>query len=478
MRRLWIAVTLLVGSLCLIVPASLAERTVDAVPSVPSPIVQNDPDAPAPEAAASRAAPAASGSLSAPGALATGLPERQPPPPAGAQARDLIGGNFPISNFADSVTGATDVDNPDAAYDPVRNRYLVVWRGDEGATNRNVYGCFVSAAGVVSPTIMLLVNAAGNQGNPAVAYEASAEQFWVVWEDGRSGTLWQVYARRFWSNGASVGDDILVSASANHATDARIVCGGGHCVIVWYEWTADETIEEVYGRAFGATGSPLDAPVRVSGAGTWALWPDVAYNSTDDQYLVVWTDAPTSQNWDIKGQVLNNALSQVGAVIPVSTATNLQLLPRVAYSKIGNRYCVVWQDGRSSTNWDVYGQRLTAAGALQGAGFVVYASAYHDGNPSIAARSNADEFLVSYGAMGDATTRNGAYFEARASAITGAGVVGASFVVRFDANHRASIAVANRAGTNEYLMTWMDTYFGEGDIMGRRVLSNRTLAGD
>jgi hypothetical protein len=204
-----------------------------------------------------------------------------------------------------------------------------------------------------------------------------------------------------------------------------------------------------------------------------AGWPDMGYNSADDQYLAVWTDLSVAADWNIRGQLLSNALAASGARIDISTATGHQLLPRVAYGKTGNHYCVVWQDGRGTTGWDVYRRMLSPAGAPQGTESAVYAGSLHDGNPAIAARDSADEFLVAYGTDRSATT--GDYIYVRASSITGAGVVGTNFVVRTDANQRTAFDIVNHAGTNEYLITWRDLYFGEGDIMGQRVMSSRTL---
>lgn len=321
----------------------------------------------------------------------------------------------------------------------------------------------------------MLCNAPGEQLNPAVAYHATTGQFWVAWHDSRSGVKWEIRARRFSASGTPVGDEIVVSASAIHASHPRIVCGGGRCVIVWNEWDSDSTIDEVFARAFDGAGAPLGAPVRVSAPGAAANWPDIAHNATGDQYLVVWTHDRTASS-DVKGRLLNSALGSRGGVIDVSTASGQQVLPRVAYNTTGNRYAVVWQDGRSGTSWDVYGQMLNAAGEILGGALVICTGAKHDGNPVISARVGADEFLVAFGTDQDATT-GPAYFYVRARAISGAGTLGTVFTVRFDANLRTNLDVVNRAGTNEYLVAWRDYYFGEGDIMGQRVTSARTLVG-
>lgn len=464
MHRAWIAFLVLTLGVIVIASTSLA--------SPPAPALQAAPDVQRPLIPFSKGI----GALPNAGAREFDVAARPAPLRAAAATKPLglVGGNFPISSVADPVTAADNVDRPASAYDAANGRYLTVWQADEGGTSTNIYGRLTTTAGVISPAILVMSREAGQQESPAVAYHAGSGQFWVVWQDGRSGVLWEIRARRFSPVGAPVGDEIAVSASANHATGPRITCGGARCAIVWSESDSDGTMQDTYGRTFDAAGSPLVAPQRINGPGPLAAWPDIAHNSATDQYLVVWSLG--NESWDVQGQVLTSALAPVGGVTSISAAANNQVYPRVAYNSTGNRYAVVWQDGRGSVTWDVYGQMLTSAGAPQGGALAIYTGTRNDGHPAIAARSNADEFLVAFGTDSDATT-GAAYFYVRARSISGAGTLGTVFDVRIDANQRTTIDVANRAATNEYLISWWDRYFGEGDIMGQRVTSARTLVG-
>ena len=127
MRRFWIAFLLLAAGLCLVLPSSLAGRSLEPMPSAPA----TDADGAATVQPEPAAADTSAHNSPAPArrSLSDELPERRPPAPASTGPRDLIGGNFPISNFADSVTGVSDVHQPASAYDPQRGQYLTVWRG-------------------------------------------------------------------------------------------------------------------------------------------------------------------------------------------------------------------------------------------------------------------------------------------------------------------------------------------------------------
>jgi hypothetical protein len=80
--------------------------------------------------------------------------------------------------------------------------------------------------------------------------------------------------------------------------------------------------------------------------------------------------------------------------IPVSRATNDQRAPAVAWD--GASYLVAWQDGRSGTNLDIYGGRVTSAGTpLDSDGFLV-AGAPPDEQSVAVASSGPRSFLVLY----------------------------------------------------------------------------------
>ena len=397
--------------------------------------------------------------------------------PAVAQPRvlpeDLIGGNFPIADFPDVVSSAANLDEPSVAYNTQRGVYMVVWRGDMAATGSNIYAREVSAIGVLSPTIVVVSDAAANQRRPGIAYIAQTDEYLVVWEDARTGEDAQIRARGLSTLGAPIGDEIVVNTSTSDATRPRIACGGDRCVIVWSQETT-ETLA-VYARAYSAAGSALTLPMLLSPPANKANMPDVAYDSKADRYLAVWTEQHVATGWDIMGQVLSNGLTPVGASATVSAAPGDQDQPRAAYGKPSNRYAVVWQDRRSGANADVYGQILASTGQVQAAAFPLFTGSSDDGTPAIAASDIEDQFLVSY-----ETERvvgySGNYL--RASTFTGAGVITGPFTLRVWTGGRWSLAMVHRAGSDEYLAVWADRALGPNqDIVAQRIRSNRTLAG-
>jgi len=84
----------------------------------------------------------------------------------------------------------------------------------------------------------------------------------------------------------------------------------------------------------------------------------VAYNSTDNEYLVVWQDnrRRATRKWDIYGQRVTSDGQRLGSnfrIIGKRATLCCAWHPAMTYSPTENEYLVVWDDGH------VYGQRVT-----------------------------------------------------------------------------------------------------------------------
>lgn len=122
------------------------------------------------------------------------------------------------------------------------------------------------------------------------------------------------------------------------------------------------------GSALPSKGTLLGGDFRISGSGAQAMSPAVAWNGTDNEYLVVWEDwrDPDTRGADIYGRRLSPAGVPSANSFRISTATADDTLPAVAWNSAGNEYLVVWYDGVG-----IRGRRVSAAGVPQGGDFVV-----------------------------------------------------------------------------------------------------------
>ena len=168
----------------------------------------------------------------------------------------------------------------------------------------------------------------------------------------------------------------------------RIVVDGGAMAQAVYPVTVDPEI--------GANDFRLSDMGPDGDANFDADFPAVAYNTTNNEYLVVWegddnTPPLVDDEREIFGQRVNAATgAEVGANdfrISDMPATQIGFVPAVAYNSTNNEYLVVWRgEDTTSGEWEVFGQRLNAAtGAEVGANDFRMSDMGPDGNTNFAA---------------------------------------------------------------------------------------------
>jgi hypothetical protein len=142
----------------------------------------------------------------------------------------------------------------------------------------------------------------------------------------------------------------------------------------------DEEVDVFIQRIDAATGAQLGPnDHRISGMGVnpsslySKSWPDVSYNDTDREYLVVWT--PLVDNPFIGTEILAQRVDSLGREVgaddcrisdmgPFGSTSYDALMAEVAYSHAENEYVVVWSgddDAPPLVNdeFEIYGQRLS-----------------------------------------------------------------------------------------------------------------------
>jgi hypothetical protein len=87
----------------------------------------------------------------------------------------------------------------------------------------------------------------------------------------------------------------------------------------------------------------------------------------DGKFVVVWEDYRSGSNYDVYGQLFDASGSKVGSNFLVNDSiTNEQRDPSCGMDSVGN-FVVVWEDNRNG-NYDIYGQRFDENGDTIGLG--------------------------------------------------------------------------------------------------------------
>jgi hypothetical protein len=375
------------------------------------------------------------------------LPNASPSPPVQAAAKTvsslLIRPSFRISEtptvFTDRRAGPADV-----AFNPDDNEYLVVWESN-GLTELNgvndIYGQRLSGATNERIGIAFRISTLSDgdknhtSNNPKVVYNRTAHEYLVVWHG--SGLLnspdnfFEIYGRRISRIGKEIGSEFRIS----HTTDLGKVntnfvrsssqadvawnSANNEYLIIWKGMGEPEDVvkTEIYGQRLKANGELLGRYFRIShttdqGINFNANSPAIAYDSRDNQYLVVWSGGFKNESQiEIWGKILSAAgetvgtksdfrVSQVTDVGPDRRASS----PHVVYNSTNDEYFVVFQAnglrGQSSADvYEIFGQRIDAATVAEtGPNDFRISNTVGAGNratrPSVTFNGAAKEYLV------------------------------------------------------------------------------------
>jgi len=465
-----------------------------------------------------------------------------------------IGGDIRLSDMGNDGNNNFDAVSPGVAYNSTNNEYLVVWQGDDNTGAQvdgelEIFGQRVNAATGAEIGGDIRLSDMGDDGdsgfdafNPAVAYNATNNEYLVVWNgDDNTGTLVdneiEIFGQRVnAATGAEIGDNdfrlsdmggdgnngfgAFNSAVAYNATNNEYL-------VVWNGNDNTGTLvvgeNEIFGqRVNAATGAEIgDNDFRLSDMGDdgntsfTAFASAVAYNSTNNEYLVVWTGDDNTGTlvdgeFEVFGQRVNAATgAEVGdndfrlSDMGNDGNTNFDAdTPAVAYNAANNEYLVVW-NGDDNTGAlvndenEIFGQRVNAAtGAEVGNNDFRLSDMGNDGNtnfdassPAVAYNAANNEYLVVW--QGDDNTGalvegESEIFAQRVNAATGVEIGGDTRLSDMGDDGNANFdalnpAVAYNPANNEYLVVWRGDdnsgalVEGEFEVFAQRFAGPATL---
>ncbi|MBM7867804.1 hypothetical protein GTO89_14255 [Heliobacterium gestii] len=260
------------------------------------------------------------------------------------------------------------------AYDPINHRYLVVWEDDRdqpaGYRSYDIYGQLLNGDGTLRGGNFVICNngdqddvyMTANQYDPVVAFDSQNEKYLVVWQDFRSFHHNDIYGQFVNADGALAGPasaiNMPISTSAEEKYDPALAYDdmNHRFLVVWQQ--GDYGSQDIYGKLISVSSSspPASLPdLPISTAPNNQSNPAVAFNSTDQKFLVVWSDERnTSTNQDIYGQLVNadGSLDPAGgssaANRVIQATTEREVGASVAYNPHDNNFLVAYTDSGTS----------------------------------------------------------------------------------------------------------------------------------
>ncbi len=270
-----------------------------------------------------------------------------------------------ISNAAnDQVNSASVSDGAGGA--------IIAWQDRRSGSNYDIYAQRVNASGAVQWTAngMAICSVDSDQVNPAIISDGSGGAI-IAWQDKRSGS-YDIYAQRVNASGVlqwspSTGDSVC-KVVFDQVNIAMVSDGSGGALLTWedYRSNAGPGLADVYAQKINATGVPQwtanGVGVCIQGAAQYG--PRIISDGSGGAFLT-WSDQRAG-DFDIYAQRVTAIGGLVGIAdgVAVCTSGTNQTNPDICSDGAGGAI-IVWQDSRSTTDIDIWVQRMSPAVAIR-----------------------------------------------------------------------------------------------------------------
>ncbi|MGA2751056.1 MAG: Ig-like domain-containing protein, partial [Verrucomicrobiota bacterium] len=247
---------------------------------------------------------------------------------------------------------------------------------------------FVCTGAVVSSVFPIVTN--GTDTSASVAFDGT-NYLVGIQGDYVSSNAYQITAQMFGPAGQTIG--ARISPVPGHTGgNPAVACSGANYLMVW----PDDYLGGNNSSLCGQIVSPLGAlvgswfPITTNSAQNR---PEAAYGS--GEYLVVWEDYSSGNNWAIYGQLVSLTGALVGSEMLICAPTDGQDEKGGAVAFDGANFLVVWQlNSTASGDHNVtYGVFVSPSGTM-GTPFAIGQTVSRDRNPLNLVFNGTDYFVV------------------------------------------------------------------------------------
>ncbi|MEM9533305.1 MAG: hypothetical protein AAGA23_20455 [Pseudomonadota bacterium] len=318
--------------------------------------------------------------------------------PVLAEVREAGADDFRITRFGPADDTFAFAARQDMVYNSARDEFFLVFLGRQPVApvaddEIEMYGLRLSAAGVPlgSPELLSSVDGLGASGgvpqNRRVDYDPGRDGYVVVYEAQDtefSAASIDLYGRLISGAGAPAGPVFVIddNTTLDARPDLAINTQDGEFLVVWERDTGTPAQRTIQARLFDASsGQPQGASFRVDTIDRFKGNPTVAYNAVDNQYLVAWTNDANAPQIQVLGADGSRELPQE---VDYATPGFFTSRSEIVFNPDLNEYLIVFAqsdpaEGVVRESYDMFGRRISAGGTPLGSGkFRISYSAFVD----------------------------------------------------------------------------------------------------
>lgn len=311
-----------------------------------------------------------------------------------------------------------------------------------------------------------ITTAAEFQSGPAIAANPAAGEFLVVWHDARpfGPSGFDIFGQRVSSTGSRIGENVPITTAGGFTPDVAFNSTANEFLVV-------HSRGGIFGQRVAADGTLISTEITIF-AGISQTNPVIAYNSIANQHLVVWGQTAGG----VQGRIIDAAGVGVTDPFPLSGTLVGAGNPAVAFNAATNQYLVVW-DALAEPFFpsivDVFGRLVNADGTLPGSFFAFTTADQLQAFPSVAVNSATNQYLVVWSDNRTVETTSGDIFGQRVNA-DGA-LTGGNFAISTLPFNEGTPSLAYEPTTDHYLTVWVGQPSGGPPVVD---VFGHLLAGD
>jgi hypothetical protein len=287
---------------------------------------------------------------------------------------------------------------PSVAYNWKHREYLVVWHTSGPIGGRDILGARISDRGQVLSTFGVHEHMTRDSAQAAVAYDPVNDRYLVVWifDAFGDGSDWELYGRFIpWDGPSASLSEFPICTWPTHQWNPKVAYGRAveEYLVVWNnEYQSGALPMYISGRRVKADGSGFpgsDSDLTINHGTENRVNADVTYNLARNEYLVVYDNAV-----DIFGMRLTGDLfSNFGGEFGIAGWPDTEHRPAVAACEAADQYFVAWQSFVDGTNYDIYGRFINGDGTVADVRHV-RGTDVDEKEPDVACGSGSHKYLV------------------------------------------------------------------------------------
>jgi hypothetical protein len=216
-----------------------------------------------------------------------------------------------------------------------------------------------------------ITTAANTQSNPVMVSDGAGGAL-IAWQDLRGGSYYDIYAQRINSNGVrqwsvSAGDSngiVISNASYDQNGPAMVSDDNGGSIITWTDNRSGNP--DIYAQRIDPNHNVYWAAngVAVCVQSGEQNGPQIT-NDGESGAIITWSDYRNGTDFDIYAQRLSpaGAAQWTANGVAMETESYEQSNPAIM-SDGASGAIIVWQDKRNGYTYDIYGQRVTSTGSV------------------------------------------------------------------------------------------------------------------